>query len=102
MNPSDWFKETDNLGEAVKKFTVDDDSTFLEHQFPEGCPDIKLNSLKRVDYVLQEHPLEEANEYISGLTGHTSYFDLPDVGRFIISHIVMSDAREGSLSGDRK
>lgn len=82
MNPSDWFTESNGFGEAVKKFTVDDDSDYLEQQFPEGCPKIKLNDSKRVDYVLQEHPFEEANEYISGIiSGHNSYFESPDVGQ---------------------
>jgi hypothetical protein len=91
LNPNDWFSEKDNLGDSMKKLVEDDDELHLGKAFPDGCPDILLNDGKRVDYVLQEHPFEEANEYISGLTGHTSYFDLPDVARFIVDHVVRNN-----------
>jgi len=87
MKPSEWFSEKDNLGDKVKKFVEDDAHEHLVKSFPPDCPEISLNAGKRVDYVLQESPFEGANEYISSLTGHTSYFELQDVARFIITHV---------------
>jgi hypothetical protein len=100
INPDAWWNDKDSLSDAMKKITANDDSDHLEKQFPDGCPKIRLNCLKRVDYILQENPFEEANEYISGLTGHTSYFDLADVARFIISHIVMQSPQDEQADKD--
>ena len=50
---------------------------------PNGIPDVRVNSGRRFDYLLQESALEAANEFISSLTSHTSYFEQKDVARFI-------------------
>ena len=87
MNPQEWW--TKEQGEYLQKIVEEDDGRKfgLGQEFPQNCPTIKLNNGRRVDYILQENPFEEANEYISSLYGHTSYFDLPDVARFIVAHI---------------
>lgn len=47
---------------------VSDD--MIEIDFPLG----KLNDSKRIDYVLQEAPLEFINEYIFALSSHVCYW----------------------------
>lgn len=42
----------------------------VETDIPLGC----LNKSKRIDYVLQEAPLEFFNEYIFALTSHVCYW----------------------------
>lgn len=42
----------------------------IEIDFPLG----KLNDSKRIDYVLQEAPLEFINEYIFALSSHVCYW----------------------------
>ena len=93
INPKEWF--TESLDNSVKKIVEndDDDHIMRQNSFPHDCPVIQLNDGKRVDYILQETPFEGSNEYLSGLTGaHTSYFDLPDVARFIIVYVVQSSS----------
>lgn len=54
----------------------------LEDQYPEGMeipePDQnllgKLNGGRRVDYVLQEAPIESVNEYFFALSSHVCYW----------------------------
>ena len=57
------------------------------HSFPDECPDIMLNDKMRVDYILQENPIEGFSEYLSSVGGHTNYFDLPDVARFLVVQV---------------
>jgi hypothetical protein len=49
-------------------------------------PHIPLNGGRRIDFCLQETSIETANEYLSAITGHTGYFFLKDVARFIAMH----------------
>jgi DDHD domain len=54
----------------------------IEDQYPEGMeipePDEallgKLNGGRRVDYVLQEAPIESVNEYFFALSSHVCYW----------------------------
>jgi len=50
--------------------TTASEPEFIELDFPLG----KLNDSKRVDYVLQEAPLEFINEYIFALSSHVCYW----------------------------
>lgn len=50
--------------------TSHSDSEMVEIDFPLG----KLNDSKRIDYVLQEAPLEFINEYIFALGAHVCYW----------------------------
>jgi hypothetical protein len=54
---------------------------------PADIPQVALNGGRRVDYMLQETGLENANEYVSSITSHTGYFDMKDVARFIVVNI---------------
>ena len=83
---------------------ANDDAEHIARAFPAELLPIAINNNKRVDYVLQEHALEGMSglsEYLSSLGGHTNYFDLPDVGRFIVEHVtaavpLQSEGRVGS------
>lgn len=50
--------------------TSQSDSEMVEIDFPLG----KLNDSKRIDYVLQEAPLEFINEYIFAMGAHVCYW----------------------------
>ena len=77
-----WFRSPDSagvakaapsLGSAGKKPPVHAWSSLDEDL--EGVP---VNKGKRIDYVLQETTLEVANQYMSALFAHSSYFDNKD------------------------
>lgn len=44
----------------------------------------QLNKGHRIDYVLQEKPIEVVNEYLSALTSHTCYWESEDSALFIL------------------
>lgn len=51
-------------------------------------PHVHINGGRRFDYLLQESMIEGANEYLSSLSSHTSYFDQKDVARFIAAMLI--------------
>ncbi|XP_065071105.1 phospholipase DDHD2-like [Rhopilema esculentum] len=71
---------------VVKPLQNVNEETQVEHQEPEpqieptgpelGCG--KLNNGKRIDFVLQERPLESLNEYLFALSSHTCYWTSED------------------------
>ncbi|XP_030557392.1 uncharacterized protein LOC115760264 isoform X3 [Drosophila novamexicana] len=63
--------------------TTASDPEFVELDFPLG----KLNDSKRVDYVLQEAPLEFINEYIFALSSHVCYWGSEDTILFVMKEI---------------
>ncbi|XP_023031194.1 uncharacterized protein LOC6641580 isoform X2 [Drosophila willistoni] len=63
--------------------TTASDPEFIELDFPLG----KLNDSKRVDYVLQEAPLELINEYIFALSSHVCYWGSEDTILFVMKEI---------------
>lgn len=50
----------------------------------------KLNQSRRLDYVLQEAPLEFFNEYLFALTAHVCYWESADTILFIVKEIYSS------------
>ncbi|XP_055715061.1 uncharacterized protein LOC129809268 isoform X1 [Phlebotomus papatasi] len=50
----------------------------------------RLNQARRIDYVLQEAPLEFFNEYIFALTSHVCYWQSEDTILFIVKEIYSS------------
>lgn len=50
----------------------------------------KLNHSKRLDYVLQESPIELFNEYLFALTAHVCYWESADTILFIMKEIYSS------------
>nr|XP_044250902.1 proline-rich protein 36 [Drosophila takahashii] len=66
--------------------TTASDPEFIELDFPLG----KLNDSKRVDYVLQEAPLEFINEYIFALSSHVCYWGSEDTILFVMKEIYAS------------
>ncbi|XP_036221453.2 nascent polypeptide-associated complex subunit alpha, muscle-specific form isoform X2 [Bactrocera oleae] len=63
--------------------TSHSDSEMVEIDFPLG----KLNDSKRIDYVLQEAPLEFINEYIFALGAHVCYWESEDTILFVMKEI---------------
>ncbi|KAK0086211.1 hypothetical protein PV325_003562 [Microctonus aethiopoides] len=51
----------------------------------------KLNGGRRIDYVLQEAPLEYINEYIFALTSHVCYWESEDTMLFILKEMYGSN-----------
>lgn len=64
----------------------DDEATNCETTLPLG----QLNQAKRLDYVLQEAPLEFFNEYLFALTSHVCYWESADTILFIVKEIYSS------------
>lgn len=48
----------------------------------------QLNAGKRIDYLLQEKEIENANEYISALAAHSNYWQEKDLSNFIATRIL--------------
>jgi len=72
----------------------DDHDDFIEEeQRPEKVKCGKLNGGRRVDYMLQEKEIENANEYVFALGAHSGYWDEKDLSLFV--------ARELSQCGER-
>jgi len=77
----------------------DDESSILseDSSFQIVCVG-NLNEGKRLDYMLQEKEIENANEYLSALAAHGSYWGERDLSLFIARQIFRSnvDADDGS------
>jgi len=58
-----------------------------------------MNEGGRVDYVLQSSKVEVANEYISALKAHSSYWSHPDVAAFVVKEIFALNQSTASVSG---
>uniref|UniRef100_A0A1A9VDA7 DDHD domain-containing protein n=1 Tax=Glossina austeni TaxID=7395 RepID=A0A1A9VDA7_GLOAU len=77
-----------NVAKTAPRTRTDSNSTaisddMIEIDFPLG----KLNDSKRIDYVLQEAPLEFFNEYIFALSSHVCYWDSEDTILFVMKEI---------------
>lgn len=57
--------------------------SFVELEQPIGL----INNNNRVDYVLQEAPLEYFNEYLFALSSHVCYWESEDTILFIVKDI---------------
>ncbi|XP_055842235.1 nascent polypeptide-associated complex subunit alpha, muscle-specific form isoform X2 [Episyrphus balteatus] len=68
---------------ANSNSTNQSDTDVIEIDFPLG----KLNDSKRVDYVLQEAPLEFFNEYLFALSSHVCYWESEDTILFVMKQI---------------
>jgi ABC-type transporter Mla subunit MlaD len=49
-----------------------------------------LNQGRRIDYMLQEKEIENANEYVAALAAHSSYWTEKDLSLFISRQIFLS------------
>lgn len=88
-----WFRSPDSagvakaapsLGNVGKKPSVHAWSS-LDGEL-EG---VSVNKGKRVDYVLQETTLEVANQYMSALFAHSSYFDNKDFLQYVSTYLLV-------------
>ncbi|XP_046649715.1 SEC23-interacting protein-like [Daphnia pulicaria] len=69
------------LQEDLDTSTNSDDSAVAEKTTTEADPVIRIGKLNggcRIDYVLQEAPLESFNEYLFALTSHVVYWESED------------------------
>ncbi|XP_059473990.1 proline-rich protein 36-like [Neocloeon triangulifer] len=118
------FTRAENLAQEVDKviaeqMMVTDAMVDDQSQFPDGLdpsePDPallgKLNGGRRVDYVLQEAPLESFNQYIFALSSHVCYWESEDTMLLILREIYntlgvnpdrqFDRTREGSMVRER-
>uniref|UniRef100_A0A5K3EY82 DDHD domain-containing protein n=1 Tax=Mesocestoides corti TaxID=53468 RepID=A0A5K3EY82_MESCO len=65
----------------------DDDETTDSTAFPS-----QLNQGRRIDYVLQEGPLESLNDYLFALSSHAVYWDSQDCVLFMLNQIFTNAA----------
>nr|CAI5819847.1 unnamed protein product [Callosobruchus analis] len=63
-----------------------EEKTQEQDEVPHG----KLNSGRRIDYVLQEAPFEFINEYIFALTSHVCYWESEDTILMMLKEIYTS------------
>ncbi|XP_058812828.1 uncharacterized protein LOC131677165 isoform X2 [Topomyia yanbarensis] len=86
--------EVDKVIEHQLKFEAGSSSTTVssgdlessETDLPLG----QLNQSRRIDYVLQEAPLEFFNEYVFALTSHVCYWESEDTMLFLMKEIYCS------------
>jgi DDHD domain len=57
-----------------------------------------LNEGRRIDYSLQEKEIESANEYVSALAAHSSYWIEKDLSLFIARQIYLSTVEDTSAA----
>ena len=62
-----------------KKLSID---TLSKHAFMGNC-EISLNSGGRLDYVLQERPIEKMSQYVFAIKAHHSYWQNEDCCLFL-------------------
>lgn len=85
--------EVDKVIEDQLKFETGSSTVSSAADLDTGETDLplgKLNSSRRVDYVLQEAPLEFFNEYIFALTSHVCYWESEDTMLFLMKEIYSS------------
>jgi hypothetical protein len=83
-NSSDEATFEDETGETSSYSGESEDGRRIVH-----CG--SLNEGNRIDYMLQEKEIENANEYVAALAAHSSYWYAKDLSLFI----------EGQISADR-
>jgi hypothetical protein len=80
--------DTSGEDDALSVMSSDDHSTI---QVKTGS----LNRGRRIDYLLQEKEIESANEYVSALAAHSSYWTEKDLSLFVARQISRSDSERG-------
>ncbi|XP_029720369.2 mucin-5AC isoform X2 [Aedes albopictus] len=83
--------EVDKVLEDQLKFETGSSSSTSDLDTGEtDLPLGKLNQTRRIDYVLQEAPLEFFNEYLFALTSHVCYWESEDTMLFLMKEIYSS------------
>ncbi|XP_055585079.1 mucin-2, partial [Uranotaenia lowii] len=86
-------QEVDKVIEDQLKFETGSTSSVTSGDL-DGCetdlPLGRLNQSRRIDYVLQEAPLEFINEYVFALTSHVCYWESEDTMLFLMKEIYSS------------
>uniref|UniRef100_A0A1Q3FIX4 Putative phosphatidic acid-preferring phospholipase a1 n=1 Tax=Culex tarsalis TaxID=7177 RepID=A0A1Q3FIX4_CULTA len=92
-DPKAIAHEVDKVIEDQLKFETGSSTVSSAADLDTGETDLplgKLNGTRRVDYVLQEAPLEFFNEYIFALTSHVCYWESEDTMLFLMKEIYSS------------
>ncbi|XP_062554414.1 mucin-2 isoform X2 [Armigeres subalbatus] len=83
--------EVDKVLEDQLKFETGSSTTASDVDMGEtDLPLGRLNQSRRIDYVLQEAPLEFFNEYLFALTSHVCYWESEDTMLFLMKEIYSS------------
>jgi hypothetical protein len=81
------------LIDATVDTLADDDassSVSSEDRYPNVVRTGQLNQGRRLDYMLQEKEIENANEYVAALAAHSSYWNEKDLSLFVARQIYLS------------
>lgn len=90
------------LLDATVDAGVDDDSESEASQITEQQFVVTgiLNQGRRIDYMLQEREIENANEYVAALAAHSSYWTEKDLSLFIARQIYLSTLEHAAAEAD--
>lgn len=77
-------------GFGLADTTADDDTVSDTSESQHGITTGLLNEGRRIDYLLQEKEIENANEYVSALAAHSSYWIEKDLSLFIAHQICLA------------
>ena len=77
-------------GFGLADLTEDDDTISDSSESHHGITTGLLNEGRRIDYLLQEKEIESANEYVSALAAHSSYWMEKDLSLFIAHQICLA------------
>ncbi|XP_037927764.1 phospholipase DDHD2-like [Teleopsis dalmanni] len=90
-NSQELQEETDSDTSSIEHSTQNSDYTLPSiddlQEYGGDLPLGKLNNYQRIDYVLQEAPLEFFNEYIFALSSHVCYWDSEDTALLILKQV---------------
>lgn len=90
------------LLDATVDAGADDDSESEASQITEQQYVVTglLNQGRRIDYMLQEREIENANEYVAALAAHSSYWTEKDLSLFIARQIYLSTLEHAAAEAD--
>ncbi|KAL3863613.1 hypothetical protein ACJMK2_005363 [Sinanodonta woodiana] len=66
------------MSSMVQELSKDDDATSIASSHEDEIHMGQLNEGRRIDYVLQERPIESFNDYVFSLSSHGCYWDSED------------------------
>jgi DDHD domain len=88
------------LLDATVEAGADDDSIseVSEDRTSNGVVTGQLNQGRRIDYMLQEKEIENANEYVAALAAHSSYWIEKDLSLFIARQMYLSSMERAAAA----
>lgn len=91
------------LDATIDAYPDDDASTSVDSSDENRCNRVmtgQLNRGRRIDFMLQEKEIETANEYVSALAAHSSYWMEKDLSLFIARQIYLSTLEQAALEAE--